>query len=230
MSATQPTIPAKRERANLKALPRDGRIIQTLEHLTDSPLHQIDELAERCRRGDKEAWNSLFHLVWPMLVTFIHRLYHSFDKEDAEDVAQLSLQAAISNIHNYSGDGLFRAWLFSIASNQATSFHRKHSAKKRGLHLVVAHDPDQDVHDDSAKSPAENLADRERAVMLHIAIEELSERDRNLVHLHFFGELTFNQIAEVRQVNAKTVCTRLARAKEKLLRVLVRNHLASCNG
>jgi RNA polymerase sigma-70 factor (ECF subfamily) len=228
----------------LRALPQDVdcRRIQP-SHTTDgraavgaktdlmgSRPCEIEDLAEQCRRGDKDAWNSLFYLAWPILVTFIHRLYHSFDKEDAEDVAQLSLHAAISNVHRYSGDGLFRAWLFGIASNQATSFHRKHCAKKRGLQLLVAYDSDADFHDDSAKSPAENLADRERASILHIAINELNESDRDLVHLHFFGELTFNQIAEVRQMNPKTVCTRLTRAKEKLLRVLVHNHLVSCNG
>src|ERR1041384_1340706 len=99
----------------------------------DRRLTEIELLGERCKDGDARAWTALFPMVWPVLVKFINRLYHSLDEQDAEDVAQMSLQAAIKGIHTFSGDGLFRAWLFGIASQQARTLFLRKSALKREI-------------------------------------------------------------------------------------------------
>jgi RNA polymerase sigma-70 factor (ECF subfamily) len=192
-------------------------------------FEEIETLGQRCKEGDLAAWSALFPKIWPVLVTFVHRLYHSFAQQDAEDVAQASLQAAIQSIDTFSGKGLFRAWLFGIAVRQAATFYRSRTARKRGAQFLV---PLKDFHDqpDDARTPAEVTADNDRATILHHAINDLPEADRDLVHLHFFGELTFREIAEARSMNAKTVCTRLARSKEKLLKALARFNLTKSDG
>lgn len=190
---------------------------------------EIEVLGRRCKNGDVAAWSLLFPKIWPVLVTFVHRLYHSFGQQDAEDVAQASIKAAIEAIDSFSGQGLFRAWLFGIAVRQAATFHRCQSAKKRGAHLLVSLDNCED-HEDGGKSPADFSAENDRAAILHRAISRLSESDRDLVHLHFFGELTFREIAEARNMNAKTVCTRLTRCKEKLLASLSHFDLTNADG
>lgn len=62
---------------------------------------------------------------------FVNRLYHALDEEDAEDVAQASLEAAIRGIGGFSGRGLFRAWLFGIAAQQARTLYRRKAATER---------------------------------------------------------------------------------------------------
>ncbi|MEY2578211.1 MAG: polymerase sigma-70 factor, subfamily [Verrucomicrobiota bacterium] len=192
-------------------------------------FEEIEALGRRCREGDLAAWSLLFPKIWPVLVTFVHRLYHSFEQQDAEDVAQASIEAAIRTIDTFSEKGLFRAWLFGIAVRQASTFYRATSAKKRGAHLLV---PLCDFHDheEEGKSPAEVSAQNDRAAILHRAINELPESDRDLVHLHFFGGLTFREIAEARKMNPKTVCTRLTRCKERLLVTLARLDLTKSDG
>ena len=197
--------------------------------MAQSKLDEIEALGRRCKDGDCAAWSLLFPKIWPVLVTFVHRLYHSFDQQDAEDVAQASIEAAVGAIDTFSGHGLFRAWLFGIAVRQAANFYRSRSAKKRGAQRQVALNGSDD-HKDEAKSPAEVSADNDRAAILHRAIDQLPEADRDLVHLHFFGELTFREIAETRNMNAKTVCTRLTRCKEKLLVTLARFDLTKSDG
>ena len=205
--------------------PPDGALLNTAQ----SKFDEIEALGRRCKQGDLAAWGVLFPKIWPLLVTFVHRLYHSFDQQDAEDIAQASIQAAIRAIDSFSEKGLFRAWLFGIAVRQAATFYRSSSAKKRGAQLLV---PLHDVHDcqDEAKSPAELTAENDRATILHRAIDQLPEVDRDLVHLHFFGELTFREIAEARDMNPKTVCTRLTRCKERLLVTLARFDLTKSDG
>lgn len=190
---------------------------------------EIEALGRRCQEGDFAAWSLLFPKIWPVLVTFVHRLYHSFEQQDAEDVAQASIEAAIRAIDSFSNPGLFRAWLFGIAVRQAATFYRSSSAKKRGAQLLVPLNHCEN-HRDDAKSPADVSAENDRAAILHRAISQLPEADRDLVHLHFFGELTFREIAEVRNMNAKTVCTRLTRCKEKLLVSLARFDLTKSDG
>ena len=196
----------------------------------DPKLAEIERLGERCKDGDASAWPSLFPVVWPVLVTFVNRLYHSLDEQDAEDVAQTSLQAAIKGIRTFSGDGLFRAWLFGIASQQARALFRRKSAAKRGLTLLVPIDPSLDRSDDTAKSPPDATAESDRAIILHRALEQLPEEDRDLIHLHFFGELTFKEIGAVRRMNPKTVYTRISRCKAKLLDLLIRSNLTRADG
>jgi RNA polymerase sigma-70 factor (ECF subfamily) len=194
-----------------------------------SKFDEIEALGERCREGDLAAWSLLFPKIWPLLVTFVHRLYHSFDQQDAEDVAQASIQAAIAAIDSFSSKGLFRAWLFGIAVRQAATFYRSSSTKKRGTQLLVPFNDFED-HKDEAKSPAEISAENDRAAILHRAIDQLPEVDRDLVHLHFFGELTFREIAQARNMNPKTVCTRLTRCKERLLAALARFNVTKSDG
>jgi RNA polymerase sigma-70 factor (ECF subfamily) len=188
----------------------------------EAALEEIEALARRCKHGDVGAWSLLFPKIWPLLVTFVYRLYHSFERQDAEDVAQASIEAAIHAIDTFSENRCFRAWLFAIAARQASTFYRSTSAIKRGAKLVVPLHHSDEHHQDVTKSPAEVSADKDRAAILHRAINELPETDRDLVHLHFFGDLTFREIAEARKMNAKTVCTRLIRCKEKLAVALAR--------
>lgn len=194
-----------------------------------SRLEEIERLGRSCREGESTAWDPLFSAAWPVLVTFVHRLYRSFDEQDAEDVAQASLEAAIQGIRTFTDKGSFRGWLFGIATRQAAAFHRQRSARKRGAGLLVCLKGSIEASDDG-QSPAEISAARDRAGILHRALDELDETDRDLVHLHFFGELTFKEIAAIRKMNPKTVCTRLTRARERLLVILARFNLRNADG
>ncbi len=200
---------------------------ETMEEISE--LEEIEQLGARCREGDDDAWTVLFPKIWPVLVTFVHRLYRSFDRQDAEDVAQASIEAAIKSVRVFSGQGLFRGWLFGIATRQAATLYRMRSAKKRGADRLVPLDRAADRKDD-AKSPAETVAENDRAQILHRAIDDLEEADRELIHLHFFGELTFREIAQAQKMNPKTVCTRLTRCKAKLLQRLLSANLTDSNG
>jgi RNA polymerase sigma-70 factor (ECF subfamily) len=193
-------------------------------------LVEIEALAQRCREGDSGAWAALFPIVWPVLVRFVNRLYHAFDEEDAEDVAQASLEAAIRGMESFSGRGLFRAWLFGIASRRARTLYRRKVAAKRGFRLLVPMSASTDRRDERALPPDEASAANDRLTILHKALEELSDDDRDLVHLHFFGELTFKEIGVARNLNPKTVCTRLTRCKSKLLNALLRSNLTRADG
>lgn len=196
----------------------------------DPDLAEIECLGRRCGAGDRQAWDLLFPRVWPLLVGFVHRLYRGFTEHDAEDVAQAALEAAMRNAHTFRGRGLFRGWLFGIAARQASNLHRNRSARKRGAGKVVQLGEADDPHDERAASPAETLSARDRAAILHRALEALPPDDREIIQLHFFGDLTCEEIGQARGMNPKTVATRLLRARQALLGLLRRHHLTSHDG
>lgn len=193
-------------------------------------LAEIERLGWRCRGGDRQAWDLLFPRVWPILVTFVHRLYGGFDEHDAEDVAQASLEAAMRSAHTYSGRGHFRGWLFGIAARQASNHHRARSAQKRGAGRLVPLEDGIDAQDHSAQTPEEMLSARDRAAILQRALDELSAENREIIQLHFFGELTCEQIGRALRMPTKTVASRLQRSRQTLLVLLRRYHLTSHDG
>lgn len=230
LPATLSVLASRRDAGADVSLNSSTRSVRYRSSEADLNLHEIEKLGARCAEGDVNAWTSLFPIIWPVLVRFINRLYSSFDQQDAEDVAQLSLEAAISAATNFAGRGLFRAWLFGIAAQQARSFFRKKTAAKRGVTLLVPVSESFELGDENATSPADAVAVSDRAGILHKAIDELPDRDRELLHLHYFGELTFAEIAVARNMNPKTVCTRLTRCKAKLLDLLAKSNLTASDG
>lgn len=193
-------------------------------------LDDIELLGRRCRAGEVAAWEELFPRVWPVLVTFVHRLYGRFERADAEDVAQLTLEAALRSARSFSGRGSFRGWLFGIATRQASNHHRVLGAAKRGAARLEPLGDETDAPAAEGLTPAEALSARERAEILDRALLELPASDRELVQLRFFGDLTCEEIGQLCQLNAKTVATRLHRARQALLVLLRRHHLTSHDG
>lgn len=204
---------------------------ETTKVESNPALAEIERLGQRCLAGEIEAWDQLFPRVWPMLVTFVHRLYGSFDEQDAEDVAQAALESAMRSVRTCTGRGLFRGWLFGIAARQASNFHRARTAQKRGAErMVPLSENHYDQRDDRAASPCEASSARDRAAILQRALEELPDEDRELIQLHFFAELTCEEIGQARRLHPKAVASRLHRSRQALLVLLRRLHLTSHDG
>jgi RNA polymerase sigma-70 factor (ECF subfamily) len=70
-------------------------------------------LAERARRGDREAFASLVRLHQPALSRFAGRAAAS--REEADDVVQESFLRAWQQMGRFRPGTNFRAWVFTIA-------------------------------------------------------------------------------------------------------------------
>ncbi|MBS0658530.1 MAG: sigma-70 family RNA polymerase sigma factor [Verrucomicrobia bacterium] len=200
------------------------------ERAGDRALDEIEALGLRCRAGEAAAWEELFPQIWPLLVRFVHRLYGSFEAADAEDVAQLTLEAAMRSAGTFSGRGPFRGWLFGIAARQASNHHRALTATKRGAGRVEPLNLEVELHASTQPAPDEILSARERAEILHEALEDLPPTERELIQLRFFGDLSCEEIAQVCRLHPKNVATRLHRARRALLVHLRRRHLTRHDG
>lgn len=153
---------------------------------------------------------SLFDTHYPRLYAYVRS--QVADRETAEDITAIAFERAFS--HNESYDpvkGAFATWLFRIARNLVLNHY---AATTR----TPAHYQLDDVSEisDTDALPEQQLLHQEQNQTLLAAISVLSERDREIVYLRFFGQLTNRKIAEVLELNEKTVSVIILRALQKL--------------
>lgn len=137
--------------------------------------------------GDRGAFQQLAGKYRASLVSLVRRYVKN--EADAEDVAQATLLRAYERIATFAGESLFRTWLFRIA-----------------IHLALNHVRDRDraelidVDDVAAFTSA---LDTRRLVAAEVwrkvsaRLDELPPKQRMVVELRLFHELTFKEIADV---------------------------------
>lgn len=100
-----------------------------------------------------------------------------------------------------------RAYLFRSVLNQANSFHRSRSRRRR-RETVVAMRPDQRV------------PHPEPSIDALRALDSLSPSQRSIVYLSYWEDQTAEQIAALLDISNGTVRKQLARARERLRTVM----------
>lgn len=137
--------------------------------------------------GDRGAFQRLAAKYRASIVSLVRRYVKN--EADAEDVAQATLLRAYERIATFEGESLFRTWLFRIA-----------------IHLALNHVRDRDraelidVDDVAAFTSAldtRRLVAAELWRKVSARLDELPPKQRLVVELRLFHELTFKEIADV---------------------------------
>ena len=135
---------------------------------------------------------------------------------DAEDVVQEAYLRAWKSFASFrGGDG--RPWLLATVRNTCYSWLAKH----RGHQPLSSFDENAQVEASDSLNPAQLALREEDIAMLHEAIAALPEEFREVVVLRDLESLSYKEIAEIAGLPLGTVMSRLARARERLQRMLV---------
>jgi RNA polymerase sigma-70 factor, ECF subfamily len=143
-------------------------------------------------------------------------MYLLGNREDAQDAAQEAFvkcwgtRQRLHQIHN------LRSWIFRVGYNTAKDLQR--SAWSRRVKPLQG---EEVMLTGNEAAPAEALEYKESVERLRKAILDLREEEKEVFLLRQNGELTYEQIAEVRQCPVGTVKTQMRSALEKLRRLLV---------
>lgn len=165
---------------------------------------------ERFRRGDREAFAEL-------VVRYQGPVYNAAfwvvrRAEDASDVCQTAFLKAAERIDDYDPRFRFFSWLYRIALNEALNLVRDHGR--------VEELDERAEWPDQGAGPEEQLQAAQRSRRLQEALMKLSTRDRVVVSLRHFSELSYAEIAEVLDIDEKTVKSRLFEARQRLRTLL----------
>lgn len=164
-----------------------------------------DELVERARRGDVDAFSELVARHQQIAL----RVAYPLVGDDAADVVQDALVKAYRNLARFRPGASFRPWLLRIVTNEASNRRRSFGRRERLELRVAARAAAEPSVDDAVLS-------RERSEELAAALARLSVPDRQVIALRWFSELSEAEMAVALDCAAGTVKSRLSRAMARL--------------
>lgn len=135
--------------------------------------------------------------------------------EDAHDAAQDAFVKCWRTRKTLKEIGNFRAWIFRVGLNAAKDLQRS-AWRRRARPLSLDPQPSPCV----ATSPAELLEGKETVEQLRLALLELRPEEKAIFLLRQNGDLTYEEIAELRRSPVGTVKTQMRSALQKLKRIL----------
>ncbi len=140
-----------------------------------------------------------------------------WDRLMAEDVLQASYLKVLDGRAAFAARSTFRTWLFGVIRRTALE-HRRRGALRRlvPLHLLTGGAEPRVVETD----PATALERQEMARQLTAALAVLPGRQRELLHLVFYEDMSIRQAAEVLDIGLGTARTHYERGKRRLRELL----------
>jgi RNA polymerase sigma-70 factor (ECF subfamily) len=177
----------------------------------DSEPLADEALIELALDGDEDAYGVLVRRYQRRLTAFLGQLVG--DLELARELSQEAFIRAWSALDRFDPRYRFSTWLFRIAHNlgidqlrrkrlQTVSLYRSDSDGEE-LEVVVA---------DLEKDPLGHLENRALADEMRRAIDELRPEYRELVLLRHFAGLSYQEIADFKDMPLGTVKNKLFRA------------------
>lgn len=165
-----------------------------------------------CRKGDHNACARIVHAYQDTALRTAFLMTN--DRQAAEDVAQNAFLNAFRHLNRFDLERPFRPWFLTILANEAR-MHLRASRRR----------PDSELPDDvpdGAEADAiltRLIRDDERA-RVRAALADLDEPFRTTVILHYFNDLSIDEIASATDSQPGTVKSRLHRGRQHLRRML----------
>ncbi len=181
-----------------------------------------DELMERYRAGDEDAFTLLVRRHQQPLVNFIARFIN--DRDGAEDLAQETFIRIFKASRRYQpGRAHFKTWMYHIASNLCKNELRNRGRRDRyRVDNVVDSSDEGDIEQidlierapaDVSFQPEVALERKELHDAIQTAIAELPEQYRVPLILRDLQGLSYDEISETLELRDGTTKSRINRAR-----------------
>ena len=182
----------------------------------DTPKPTDAEMVAAVLKGDQELYGELVKRYQGRLVNYLYRILRSV--QEAEDLAQEVFFKLYQALDRYDPKYKFSTWLFRVAQNAAID-----RIRKRRLQLVSMDrtgDPDGGMGTwefaSGDPSPYGDLRNVERGKAIQSAIDQLPWDYRELIVLRHFGELSYDEIAKLKEMPLGTVKNKLFRGRQMM--------------
>ncbi len=174
-------------------------------------MSQVDEESLVARaKEDPQAFGTLYDMYVGRIYAYVYR--QTRDEAQAKDVTATTFEKALRHIERFEWRGKsFCAWLYRIARNEVIQQQRKQ--KVWNLFLRNPQLPEE-------RGPEAVMQSHERRNEIHEALARLNDRDREIITLRFFEELSSEDVAEILNCSTDNVYVRLHRALKRLRKQL----------
>jgi RNA polymerase sigma-70 factor (ECF subfamily) len=175
------------------------------------------QLLRAIRQGDEAAFQHLYRRHRSGLYSFA--LLHSGAPDVAADVVQDVFMGLLNDSYGFDPlKGMLANFLYGVARNLVLMHARRNSRWVR----AAADDDGDDVPDpvDPGAEPLARLLDEEAVEHLRRALAVLAPHYRDVVILFELHEKSYQEIAQICQLEIGTVRSRLARGRAALAQAL----------
>ena len=171
----------------------------------------ISHLVEKIKKGDNKSFEKLYKLtereVWFTCISFLK------NETTAQDIMQETYITAFLKIQSLEKSSQIRSWLNRIAVNKCKNYLKG----KGEIQLDDEIFENQAIVDKRISIPEEYISDKaKREIILSIMQEVLSDVQYQTVIMHYFNEMTVDEIAEVFECSRGTVLSRLNYSRAKM--------------
>ncbi|RGU84242.1 hypothetical protein DWW40_06295 [Ruminococcus bromii] len=171
----------------------------------------ISHLVEKIKKGDNKSFEKLYKLtereVWFTCISFLK------NETTAQDIMQETYITAFLKIQSLKKSSQIRSWLNRIAVNKCKNYLKG----KGEIQLDDEIFENQAIVDERISIPEEYISDKaKREIILSIMQEVLSDVQYQTVIMHYFNEMTVDEIAEVFECSRGTVLSRLNYSRAKM--------------
>ena len=179
------------------------------------------DLLKACVPDNEEAFAALYQRyekrVFQYLMTVVN------DATLAEETLVEVMLALWKGLKTFQGQSKVSTWIFGIAHHKAVDALRKVTSQQRGgtpLHEIAE-------TAESGHNPYEEAQQQRMATLTNQALTTLTPDHREIIHMAFYEELSYPEIADLLHIPVNTVKTRVYYAKQQLKKSLQQQGLTA---
>lgn len=195
--------------------------MEMTRHLTEKAQRDYLLVKAALEKGDQGAYAELMNNYRDTLYFMMLKMTNN--PQDADDMTIEAFGKAFRNLKQYTPEYAFSTWLFKIATNNCIDFIRKN----RNAGFMVSQgetangsDTLQETVSDQSPDPEEAFIRSQKAAKLRELVEKLKPHYRLLIHMRYFDEKSYEEIATELDLPLGTVKAQLFRAREFLFHIM----------
>lgn len=176
---------------------------------SDRESMELEELLQRCRKGEDLAWESLVRLYQGRIFGLC--LHYVDNADDARDVAQNVFVKVYRNLRRCPGAEHFLPWILTICRNACLDHLRRRRARPTTTDLANVR-----FVQGRERNPEEQALADSRKGLLYRALARLTRMNREIVLLKEIQGLSLEEIARLLKIPLGTAKSRSHRARLEL--------------
>ena len=187
---------------------------------------QDELLIRRAQRGDADAFEQLLLEHQKNVYNLCYRM--AGNPDDAMDLSQETFLRAWRCLDQYQFASAFSTWLYRLCSNICIDFLRRRRRQQTVPLTFEDADGEEQTYavPDAQPLPEEQVELKLTRETLAAAMAQLLPEHRAVLQLRVVNEMSYEQIADVLDIQIGTVKSRLSRARNQLKKNLERGNLS----
>lgn len=187
---------------------------------------QDELLIRRAQRGDADAFEQLLLEHQKNVYNLCYRM--AGNPDDSMDLSQETFLRAWRCLDQYQFASAFSTWLYRLCSNICIDFLRRRRRQQTVPLTFEDADGEEQTYavPDAQPLPEEQVELKLTRETLAAAMAQLLPEHRAVLQLRVVNEMSYEQIADVLDIQIGTVKSRLSRARNQLKKILERGNLS----